>query len=412
MRLLLDIALTHIAGRGRQTFVSIVGVALGVGFSIAMAALMVGSQRDFTDTLIDAIPHVRITDETRTTPDQPASAVFDAVAFSGLRPVPDPRGILNPARALAGLESWVSGHLSATLRIEAVARYAGIDVGVQVLGIDPAKEALVSTIDEDMQEGRLADLVGAGFAAVIGRRLADRLGVGLDDSFTLTAAGGTARQFKIVGLFRTGAVEQDERVVYTTLPRAQVLANRPDAINEIRIRLSDIDTAPLVAARAEALLGIKAVSWQESNESLLSAFQIRNAIMYTVVGAILLVAGFGIFNIVSIITHEKARDIAILKSIGFPPADIRRIFLAEGLAMGGAGAVLGCVVGFALTRLLGSITFEFAQSTEITHLPVAYDALHYAMASAFALVAAGIAGYLPARSAARLNPVDIVRGAA
>ncbi|HRY25600.1 MAG: ABC transporter permease [Geminicoccaceae bacterium] len=411
MRLLLAIALTHIAGRGRQTIVSILGVALGVGFSIAMAALMVGSQRDFTETLIDAVPHVRITDETRTTPRQPASEAFAAVAYSGLRPVPDPRGILNPTRVLAGLRSWVDGSMVATLQVEAVVRFAGIDMGVALMGVEPLDELRVSTIAGDMTTGRFEDLIGAGFAVIIGERLAERLGAGINDLLTITVAGGNARQFKVTGLFRTGSVQQDERVVYTTLKRAQVLANRPEAINEIRIRLADIDSAPLVAARAEAMLGIKSVSWQESSEDLLNAFEIRNVIMFTVVGAILLVAGFGIFNIVSIITHEKARDIAILKSIGFPPADIRGIFLFEGLVMGGSGALLGCLLGFGLTEVLGSIAFEFRRNTELTHLPVVYEAAHYVMASALAMLAAGIAGYLPARSAARLNPVDIIRGA-
>ncbi|MEZ5865235.1 MAG: ABC transporter permease [Geminicoccaceae bacterium] len=411
MRLLFAIALTHVAGRGRQTIVSILGVALGVGFSIAMAALMVGSQRDFTETLIDAVPHVRITDETRATPRQPASDAFAAVAYSGLRPVPDPRGILNPTRALAGLRSWVDGAMVATLEVQAVVRFAGTDMGVTLMGVEPRDEVRVSTIADDMTTGRFDDLVGAGFAVVIGERLAERLGAGMNDLLTVTVAGGNARQFKVVGLFRTGSAQTDERVVYTTLKRAQVLANRPEAINEIRIRLRDIDSAPLVAARTEAMLGIKSVSWQESNEDLLNAFEVRNIIMFTVVGAILLVAGFGIFNIVSIITHEKARDIAILKSIGFPPADIRGIFLLEGLAMGSAGALLGCLLGFGLTRVLGSIAFEFRQNTDLTHLPVVYEALHYVMASGFAMLAAGIAGYLPARGAARLNPVDIIRGA-
>ena len=168
----------------------------------------------------------------------------------------------------------------------------------------------------------------------------------------------------------------------------------------------------MVATRAEAQLGYKAMSWQEANESILEVLIIRNVIMYTVVAAILLVAGFGIFNIVSTITHEKARDIAILKSLGFREADMRRLFLVEGLAIGVAGSILGWGVGFGLSLLLASVRFEFSGPMgEVSGLPLAWSVWHYAIAAGFALVAAGVAGYLPARRAARLSPVDIIRGA-
>ncbi|HSF96085.1 MAG TPA: ABC transporter permease [Thermohalobaculum sp.] len=411
MRLLFEIALTHIAGRGRQTLVSIAGVTLGVGFAIAMAALMQGSQKDFVGTLIDAMPHIQITDEQRDPPEQPASRAYDAVEWRGLRPREDPRGILNPTAAIAALEGWIPGAMAASLRLQGVARYGGTDRAVEILGITAAEEESVSTLADDITFGGLAELEASGFGAIIGDRLAGRLSVNMGDSLQLTASNGVSRRFKVVGLFHTGIVASDETRVYVRLKTAQVLAGRQNALNDIRIRLTDPDAAPIVAARAEELLGYKAVSWQEANESLLEAFQIRNIIMYTVVAAILVVAGFGIFNIVSIITHEKARDIAILKSLGFTEGDVRAIFLAEGAAMGGAGGVLGMVLGYGLTRLLGSIKFELVQATEVTHLPVTVNPLHYLIAAGLALAAASIAGFLPARKAARGNPVDIIRGA-
>jgi lipoprotein-releasing system permease protein len=131
-----------------------------------------------------------------------------------------------------------------------------------------------------------------------------------------------------------------------------------------------------------------------------------------VVGSILLVAAFGIFNIISTITHEKAQDIAILKSLGFREADIRRIFLFEGLVIGAAGTLLGSALGYGLCRLLGSITVAVPGRGGPTPLPVLYEPLHYLIAGVCAIAAAGLASYLPARRAARLNPVDIIRGAA
>jgi lipoprotein-releasing system permease protein len=412
MRLLLEIAVAHLRGRARQSLVSVAGVALGVGFAVAMAALMQGSQREFLDTLVDSIPHVQITDERRAAPRQPAQDRFDAVQFRGLRPRDDLRGVLNPTAVEAGLRAWAPGALSAGLRLSGVASYGGAERGVTIFGVEPAQEALVSSVAGDMTVGRLTDLSGQPNGVAIGESLAARLNARPGDQITLTAGAGDPRALKVVALFRTGVVSLDEGQAFINLKTAQALARRPSAINDIRLRLPDPSQAPAIAARAEALLGYKAVSWQEANRQIFESFQIRNVIMYTVVGAILVVAGFGVFNIVSIITHEKARDIAILKSLGFSAADMRRLFLFEGLFMGALGSGLGAGLGLGLTRLLETVEFQVPNAVGMSHLPVVYAPSHYLIASAVAVAAAGIAGYLPARKAARLNPVDIIRGAA
>jgi lipoprotein-releasing system permease protein len=410
--LLLQLALTHIMGRARQTVVAGIGVALGVGFSVAMAALMQGSQDDFIRQLVDSMPHVEITDETREPAPQPAEAVYAAARFSGLRPKEDVRGVRNPTAARAALEAWVPGRIAPSLRTQGVIRYSGRDAGVAIVGIEPRAEAAVSSLAEDFVAGGFDALDAGGNNIVIGQRLADTLGAALGTTVDVVSASGRARGFRIVGLFHSGATARDEGEAYVLLKNAQTLAERPNAINELRLRLDDPGAARVVAARAEAQLGYKAVSWEEANESLMEVLLIRNVIMYTVVAAILLVAGFGIFNIVSTITHEKARDIAILKSLGFSEADMRRLFLIEGLSIGAAGSALGWAVGLGLTLALSRLRFEFSGPTgEMTGLPLTWSVWHYLIAAGIALVSAGVAGYLPARRAARLNPVDIIRGA-
>ena len=126
----------------------------------------------------------------------------------------------------------------------------------------------------------------------------------------------------------------------------------------------------------------------------------------------MLVAGFGIFNIISTITHEKARDIAIMKSLGFAEVDMRRIFLLEGLTIGTLGSLAGWLIGFLLVYALSQVRFQInTTGFEISKLPLAWSFWHYVIAASFALVSAAFAGYLPARKAAKLNPVDIIRGA-
>ncbi|MHC1547654.1 ABC transporter permease [Phyllobacterium sp. K27] len=412
MRLILDLAFTHIAGRGRQTLVAIIGVAVGVGFSIAMAALMQGGQDDFVEQLVNTMPHVEISDEHRAPPRQPADDVFDSTAISGLRPREDRRGIINPTAAMSWLNGWVPGRMAQSLKTQGVIRYSSRDVGASIIGVDPEVEQGVSPIVNDFRQGSFAGLAGGGNNIVVGDTMATRLGAGLGDTITAVSSTGLSRNFKIVGLFHTGTTARDEGEAYILLKNAQILSERPNAINQIRIKLADPNTAPTVAHRAEAELGYKAVAWQEANESILEALVVRNIIMYTVVAAIMLVAGFGIFNIISTITHEKARDIAILKSLGFPEQDMRRLFLLEGVAIGAGGSAIGWVLGFVLVYALSQVRFELAATgQEMTRLPIAWSMLHYLLAAGFALASAAVAGYLPARRAAKLNPVDIIRGA-
>ena len=176
------------------------------------------------------------------------------------------------------------------------------------------------------------------------------------------------------------------------------------------MRADDIMGARDLATRIEAATGYKSVSWQEANEDLLSAFEIRNFIMFTVVGAILLVASFGTYNIISTITHEKTRDIAILKSLGFQERQVRRIFLLESLIIGVAGTLVGWALGYALCLALGSIEFK-SPFMDVNRLPIYYTPKHYLLSASVALSASGIAGFLPARKAAQVQPVEIIRGA-
>jgi len=412
MRLILEIAFTHIVGRGRQTFVAILGVAVGVGFSIAMTALMQGGQNDFIEQLVNVMPHVEITDERRRPPRQPALDVFSDALIYGLRPRDDRRGVINPTAAITWLRGWVPGRIAASLKVQGVMRFAGRDVGASIVGIDPPKEVGVSPIIGHFRQGSFEALSVGGNNIVIGDTMANRLGAKLGDTITAVSSTGLSRNFKIAGLFHTGTTARDEGEAYVLLKNAQILSERPNAINDIRIKLSDPDLAPPIAHRAEAELGYKSVAWQEANESILEALVIRNVIMYTVVAAIMLVAGFGIFNIISTITHEKARDIAIMKSLGFAETDMRRIFLLEGVVIGTAGSLVGWMIGFLLVFALSQVRFHIATTgIEISKLPLAWSIWHYVIAAGFAMGSAACAGYLPARKASKLNPVDIIRGA-
>jgi lipoprotein-releasing system permease protein len=197
------------------------------------------------------------------------------------------------------------------------------------------------------------------------------------------------------------------------LKRAQVLLNRANRVNRFLIQQDDPYAARDTARRIESAIGYKSVSWVEASEDILSVLVVRNTIMYSVVSAILVVASFGIYNTLSTIVLEKTRDIAILKSMGFHARDIRAIFVIEGLIVGLCGSALGILAGLGLMGILGRIEIKpFGLTGDTVHLPLYRGASQFAIAFGFAMLAAVIAAFLPARKGGRVHPVAILRGAA
>ena len=410
MNLIFDIAWTHVRTRARQTAVAVAGVATGVGFSIMMAALMQGSQEDFIRQLVNALPHIAVSDERRSPPVQPAEEAFAAAEFHGLKPEVRRRGIKNPLATMAALEAWVPGGVAPSVKVQAIIRYGNRDTGASVIGVEPRREANVSELPMQMRQGTLESLYRATNAIVLGDRLAEKIGARVGANLTIQTSEGARINAQVVALFHAGVRQIDESTAYVLVRTGQILALQTGLINELRVRVDDPMAAGEVARRIESDTGYKSVAWQEAHEDLLSAFVIRNFILYTVVGAILLVASFGTYNIISTITHEKSRDIAILKSLGLPERTVRTIFVLEALIIGLAGAIAGFALGYVLCLALGSIEFR-SPFMDSNRLPMAYAPLHYLIAAGVALVSSLAAGYAPARKAARLHPVEIIRGA-
>ncbi len=414
MNLILDLARGMLRRRRRQTIVSVSGVALGVAFFIAIAALMRGFQTYFVNQIIDVAPHITIKDETRRPPAQAAEIMVTdgAVQVHGVKPRDRIRGIRAAGDKLAILEAMDGVAAAPVLQGQALLRYGARDVSAVITGIDPARHVRVSNIEKDMTAGRLEDLRSTANGIVIGEGLAFKLGVQMGDTISAVSPVGVALSMKVVGLFRTGIQQVDQSNGFALLKVNQVLQDRPNVVNQILLRLADVTRAEPLARQIEARFGERTESWEEQNQNILTVFVIQNAIMYSVTGAILLVAAFGIYNIISTVVFEKTRDIAILKSLGFTEGDIQRLFLVQGIIAGLLGAIAGCLLGALMVEALAQIRFNVNTPAGNDRFILARDWRVYVAASIFAVLAAGIAAVIPARRASRLDPVQVVRGAA
>jgi lipoprotein-releasing system permease protein len=412
MPLGLRIAVAHLLGRRRQTVMSLLGIALGVAFFLAVSSMMRGSEQDFIKRLVDSAPHITVSDEFRSLPEQPATMAYadGAVALQGLKPRMEKRGIRGYKQKLDSVAELPGLRIAPVLQGQAILTFAGKEQGVALNGILPERMAAVSDIDEKIVEGSLDALSADPNGIIIGRALAKKLFLKLRDNVTVAAPTGQVRSMKIVALFETGTTAIDEGQAYVQLKRAQALLDRADRANRLIIQLNDPYSAREVATAIEARVGYRAQSWQEANENLISVLLIRNIIMYSVVSAILVVAAFGIFNVISTVVMEKQRDIAILKSIGFHARDVRRIFLIEGVVIGSIGSLIGLAIGFALMAALGAIEMRPPGFSQTINIPMYWGIDQMLLAAGFAVLSATGAAYLPARRAGRVHPVDILRG--
>jgi lipoprotein-releasing system permease protein len=407
----LTIALSHLKVRRRQSLVSVIGVAVGVSFFIAMSGMMGGFQEYYQSEIIESNPHITISDEYRNPPAQPLEENMQNAAISIKRIISrDPvRGLNNSPEIMEALATMQGVRYSPSLRGQVILRRGAREYAVYAVGIDPVKEQNASNLARDMIEGSLEGLGAVPDGVIMGANLAEKMQAEVGDTLTVAARGGRAN-LRIVGIFKTGLDQMDNRQVYVNLTKQQSMQGRARIINEINIRLDDIKQSIPIAAALEQRFGYKAAPWEETNSRVLSVFVLQNLIMYSTVTAIMMVAGFGIYNIISAIVMEKARDIAIMRSIGLTQRDIISIFLIQGLVVGLIGALLGCLFGYLMAEGLRLIPAPGATDPS-QGLRVSMQPWRFVLASIIAMMIAAAAALLPSRKAAKTNPLQIIRGA-
>ncbi len=408
----LSIAFAHLMARKRQTAVSIGGVMLGVAIFIGIGGMMNGFHSYVRTQLIDTNAHIVISDEIREAAPQPLTTLYPDGAVEVRRVLPrDPvRGISGASMILEALNAMDGVAAAPSLVGQIILRRAGRDYAISGIGVDGPREERVTDIVHDMVEGRFAALTSEPNGLVIGRELADKMGVGLGDSVVASASAGGQTSLKIVGIFHTGIDVEDWFWGIIPLARQQAMQNRPRVVNQIHIRLADVSRSIPLAQQIERRWGFKAAPWEETYARVLDVFALQDKIIYLTTSSILVVAGFGIFNVISTIVMEKARDIAIMRSIGMPGASVVAIFVIEGIVVGVIGMLLGWLAGWGLGVAIHHVPAPTGNPGDT--LPVKLTPLLYSAAGIIALVSAIGAAFLPARKAARADPLTIIRGAA
>jgi len=256
--------------------------------------------------------------------------------------------------------------------------------------------------------GKWDDLNYQKSGLVIGKILADNLGVKLNDNVNVLTSDGVSKNFNVIGIIETSVKEIDKSRAYINISTAQQLLGKNfNYSTGVLVNLYDRDKTTAVVDRTQNSVKYNMETWQEANQQLVAASQLRNIIASAVSLAILLVAGFGIYNIMNMTINEKIREIAILKAMGFSGNDVLTIFLTQATAIGLSGVFSGLILGVSISSAVNQVPFKVAG---LTTLPIHYQWTDFAAAMIFGILTTILAGYFPARKASKIDPVIIIRG--
>ena len=414
-RPVLRIAYVHLMSKKRQTAVAMLGVMFGITVFIFQAGLITGLQTFMLDKIVNNSPHVHIYNEPDKNPPSILSKIYheenQMVVVRNQKQKEVDKKIRNP-RAIMTLLAGMPGVLGVAPNVgtQAIVKAGVKQIPVSISGVEIEKEDALFNIHKDQIAGDLKRLNIINNGIILGKGVADKLGAEIDDVITV-ATTVSAIDMKVVSITSTGITAIDDNRAMVNLRIAQKLMNKDKLyITDINMKLKNVDHADAMSEDLTKLLGLRAQSWKEANANVFSVFKIQNIATYLVISSILIVAGFGIFNILMMMIYEKMTDIAVLKSIGYKNRDIRNIFMIEAIVIGFVGGVLGLIHGWIASFVASKIEVKLAGLVTLDHLTINFDPMFYAAGFAFALATTALAGYFPALKASKIDPVEIIRG--
>jgi lipoprotein-releasing system permease protein len=382
------------------TLLSVIGVAAGVATLVIALAMNTGFRKTIQERLLGVTAHISLS--------RPGSG-----------------GIRNSEELARRLEA-IRGVLSVTPAIyqTVLLSYGGQARGVVAKGIDPEREIRSDEALRRIVAGALEfapDRDGIG-AVLVGRILAEEIKLRPGDYITLTSPQGRltpygliprTRRFRVSGIFDSGFYDYDANWIFMTLPAAQSLAGAPGLVSTLEFRIQHVDRVDEVAREVEREVGegYAATTWVDQNKALFRALRLEKLVTAIFIGLITFIAGLNILVVLAMTVSDKARDIAVLMAMGARGDQIRRIFLWQGIAIGAVGTSSGLLVGYAIAWTAGAYRLipldpQVYAVPYVPFSPNAFDAVWIIGAAMAISIGATL---MPARSASRISPVDILR---
>lgn len=403
-----EIALTHISTKKMQTFIAALAVAIGIAAFTFLNSLVLGFNRDSDETLFKSIPHIRLfIDDDVSMPliksdSNKYTAVITNPKITNIsKKLSNPQYLVNQIKSKDYVEnaaSWMNINLFYN---NGVAQLSGSSSGVNILEANALFDIQTTIVEGDINE-----LLSTSNGIIIGVGIAENLNIRLNDNISVVSSMGVIKVMKVVGLFKTSNSLVDKTKSYMNLSSAQqLMVQGPDYLTDIYIKVKKPYDAPKYTEDLKLLSGCDMESWQIANESALSQSKTRTVMMRSISFIILLVAAFTIYNIINMTVKQKMHDIAILKAQGFGGTSVVKIFLSEALIIGFIGTIAGMILGAILVNILSKVYI----GGENEYFPIQFEPTVMIASLIVGITVTAIAGYFPARHAAKVDPITIFR---
>lgn len=400
------IAKTYIVSNKKLTAVAVLGVLLGMSIYIFMNSMMVGFDKSSATSVFKSTAHIRVYKD-----DEISKALIRQNNSQSLiinpKVVPVNNTIINPNLIIETILKQkdvvvVTPQVNSSVFYNSgKSQISGLAVGVK-----PDEANLMYNIKSFMVEGNFDLLKSNPNGIVIGSGISEKMNLRINDNLNLTSSKGINRTFKVIGIFKTNNSNTDKTKSYINISASQQLLKEGTSyITDINVNISDPENAEIIAAKLSDITGYKAEGWKQANETLMAANKMRKIIITFVSLTILLVAGFGIYNILNMTVSQKINDIAILKAIGFKGKDVIRIFVTQAVTIGFLGVIGGVVIATILITILKKVYI----GGDIGYFPIDYEPQKFIQGIIIGLIITFFAGFIPAKKAANVDPVDILR---
>ena len=404
------IGLRYLRAKRRNGFISfislasILGILIGVMALITTISVMNGFQEELRDRILGMVSHATIDGL-----DGPLQDWPQAVALSQH----DPRVL--GAAPYVETEALLQGSRRQ---------------GALIRGVLPSQEPKVSDLGAKMKEGKLSDLTPGGYNIILGRELAQTLGVDVGDSVNVFVSEATvtpigpiprARRFHVSGIFEVGAQEYDFGLAVIHLQDAQRLMRMDSGVTGVRLKLKDIwDAWNVARSLADEMQGMYRVhDWTRDHENFFRSLKMEKTVMFVLLSLVIAIAAFNLVSSLVMLVQDKQADIAILRTLGLSPGSVMRVFMVQGTVIGVVGVTLGVISGVLLSQNLSYIVkfIERLTGSElmpadvyyISGVPTAVEPSDVLLVAIIAFVMCLLATIYPARRAARTDPASALR---
>ncbi len=412
------LALRYLSARRRQTLFTLLGIFFGTAAFVSISGFMLGFQEYLVNQLVNNSPHIHIRAREEFLEEHSLDQSFYKNIFEHIFWDPPPSGRKDNA-IVENPQSWYL-LLKADSRVLAYSPQLSANVifsngkstaSAVLIGCDPLQQKNVTNIADYVSEGNFSDLAAGGNRVMIGNELKKKLGLRLTQNVLVSLANGNPSLFKVAAVFKTGNILTDN-TAYGEISAVQKVNGTPNQVNEIGVRLNDYTQAAKIAETWSNIKEDKVESWDQVNANILNVFRVQDTVRYLSVGSILVVAAFGIYNVLNMTVSQKRKDIAILRSMGYSGGNIISLFFSQGLLLGFTGALLGLTFGYFFCLYLQTLPFAGGALGGPGHFTISFNPRIYFQAIALALLSSSLASILPSRAAGKLSPIEIIRSGA